>query len=118
MSQHEYMLNNSVSDRDRREESHRPTESAERGIAQRMEPQNIQERETQQVSPKIELQIKTIQNDLIVLENKQEFVLEQNSNIVALLSKFKSERKRKRQRTQISRNVWKIFCAKWKKCSI
>lgn len=110
------MLNNSVSDRDRREESHRPPESAER--AQRMEPQNIQERETQQVSLKIELQIKTIQNDLIVLENKQEFLLEQNSNIVALLSKFKSERKRKRQRTQISRNVWKIFCAKWKKCSI
>lgn len=105
MSQHEYMLNNSVSDRDRREESHRPPESVERGIAQRMEPQNIQERETQQVSPKIELQIKTIQNDLIVLENKQEFLLEQNSNIVALLSKFKSERKRKRQRTQISRNV-------------
>lgn len=66
-----------------------------------MEPQNIQERETQQVSPKIELQIKTIQNDLIVLENKQEFLLEQNSNIVALLSKFKSERKRKRQRTQM-----------------
>lgn len=118
MSQHEYMLNNSVSDRDRREESHRPPESAERGIAQRMEPQNIQERETQQVSLKIELQIKTIQNDLIVLENKQAFLLEQNSNIVALLSKFKSERKRKRQRTQISRNVWKIFCAKWKKCSI
>lgn len=118
MSQHEYMLNNSVSDRDRREESHRPTESVERGIAQRMEPQNIQERETQQVSLKIELQIKTIQNDLIVLENKQEFLLEQNSNIVALLSKFKSERKRKRQRTQISRNVWKIFRAKWKKCSI
>lgn len=47
-------FNNSVSDRDKREESHRPPESAERGIAQRMEPQNIQERETQQVSLKID----------------------------------------------------------------